>query len=137
MPPSCDHTCRPGAGFALLDDQNVLPLSGDDESTSVALPFGFVLRDHQDLGERVDNGYLTFGSEARTNVNRPADAADAPSDSIFVFWDDLVVDASASVSTTTVGTAPNRVFMVERRNVTFFGATGNRVTFQVQLFEVS
>jgi hypothetical protein len=133
---SFGHTCRPGAGFALLDDQNVLPLSGDDESVSVPLPFGFPFYGITKTAVNVStNGYLTFGSDARANANRPADDAAAPSDSIFVFWDDLVVDASASVSTTTVGTAPNRVFMVEWRNVTFFGATGNRVTFQVQLFE--
>jgi len=135
---SFGHTCKPGAGFAVLDDQNVLPLSGDDESVSVPLPFGFPFYGITKTSVNVStNGFLTFanGSDATAHVNLDPHAPAAPFDSIFVFWDDLVVDGSASVSTTALGIAPNRVLMVEWRNVTFFGAPGNRVTFQVQLFE--
>lgn len=82
------------------------------------------------------NGYLTFGpSDGRSPLNAGVFSSITPLDSIFVFWDDLVVDASASVVTGSTGTAPNRVFMVEWRNVALFDAPGTRITFQVQLFE--
>jgi hypothetical protein len=129
------HTCRP-TSFALLSEQNLLPLTGDDESVSVPVPFGFPFYGITKTTVNVStNGYLTFGSDARANFNTSPLASGAPVDSIFAFWDDLVVDGNASLSTSAVGTAPNRVFMVEWRNMAFFGASGSRVTFQVQLFE--
>ena len=132
-----DHVCRAGASFALIDDQNVLPLTGDDQATTLNLPFAFPFYGKAKTSMQVStNGYLTFGTQGRNNVNSQLLNSATPLDSIFVFWDDLVVDANASISTTSLGTAPNRVLMVEWRNVKFFGdGAGHRLTFQVQLFE--
>jgi hypothetical protein len=51
------------------------------------------------------------------------------------FWDDLVVDELASVRTGPVGTAPDRRFVVEWRDVTFFDEPAARITVQAVLFE--
>jgi hypothetical protein len=132
---SFGHACRPTT-FGLIQEQTVLPLTGDDASVAVDLPFAFPFYGIDKTRVNVDtNGYLTFGSATRVPTNLSPGDNSAPFDSIFVFWDDLLVDASASVSTATVGTAPNRVFAVEWQNVAFLGLSGSRVTFQVQLFE--
>ena len=54
---------------------------------------------------------------------------------IYAFWDDLIVDASASVRTELLGTAPNRRFVIEWRNVHFFGDTTRRIDVNVVLHE--
>ena len=39
---------------------------------------------------------------------------------VYPFWEDFIVDGSASVRTATTGTAPNRKFIVEWRNIVFY-----------------
>jgi hypothetical protein len=49
-------------------------------------------------------------------------------------WDDLIVDSSASIRTAVTGSAPNRRFIVEWRNVRFYADSSLRVSFEV-IFE--
>ena len=58
-----------------------------------------------------------------------------PNAAVYGFWDDLVVDGSSSVVTATHGTAPNRRFVVEWRNVAILGDTQRRLSFQAVLYE--
>jgi hypothetical protein len=53
------------------------------------------------------------------------------------FWDDLYVDASAAVYQATTGTAPNRVWTLEWRNVRTYSNDGSRMTFEIQLQETT
>ena len=63
-------------------------------------------------------------------------ASGTPNAAIYGFWDDLLVDApTASIRTELLGTAPNRRFVVEWRNVRFFGDTTRRIDLNVVLFE--
>ena len=61
--------------------------------------------------------------------------ATAPNAAIYPFWDDLIVDGSASVRTELLGAAPTRRFVIEWRNATFFGNSTLRVDFEVVLHE--
>lgn len=54
---------------------------------------------------------------------------------IYGFWDDLNVDGSASVLADTYGTAPNRRFVIEWRNVTTITDPSVRFSFEVVLYE--
>src|SRR5262249_43140218 len=72
------------------------------------------------------------GSEAN-NSALPSTAL--PNATVYPFWDDLVVDGSASVRTTVTGTAPNRAFVVEWRNVYMFGNLSRRLSFEAVLYE--
>ena len=58
-----------------------------------------------------------------------------PNAGIYAFWDDLFVDAAASVRTELLGSAPNRRFVIEWRNVHFFGDTTRRIDANVVLHE--
>ena len=59
-----------------------------------------------------------------------------PNAAIYPFWDDLLLDASSQVRTAVTGTAPNRQFIIEYRNATFFQVpTSVRLDFEVVLGE--
>ena len=70
---------------------------------------------------------------AFTNAAIPATAP--PNAAIYAFWDDLFVDADCDVRTEPLGTAPNRRFVIEWRNVHFFGDTTRRIDVNVVLHE--
>ncbi len=117
-------------------DQAVLPLTGDDAVTSVSLPFSFTYYGTAYDTAWVDtNGVLSFVQPAQGYAANTAipDAA-PPNAAIYAFWDDLLVKDVSSVRTAVVGTAPNRQFIVEWRNVNFYG-TGLYVKFEVILSE--
>ncbi|MER3515390.1 MAG: hypothetical protein C4310_14170, partial [Chloroflexota bacterium] len=56
---------------------------------------------------------------------------------IVPFWDDLSPNVGGGVYYETTGTAPNRIFTVEWRDVPHYGGTTDGVTFEVQLEEAS
>ena len=117
-------------------DQDVLTLTGDDAVTQVTLPFAFTYYGTSYTSAWVDsNGLLSFVQPSQgyaTNTAIP-DAA-PPNAAIYAFWDDLLVKDVSSVRTAVTGTAPNRQFIVEWRNVNFYG-TGLYVKFEVILSE--
>jgi len=115
---------------------NVLGLSGDDNVTQITLPFAV---SHYGTGYTtawVDtNGYIGLANPGGSHaLSSGLPSTDAPDAAVYGFWDDFVVDGQASIRTETVGTAPNRRFIVEWRNVYFYD-TSDRVTFSVVLGE--
>src|SRR5262245_33606029 len=119
-----------------LEANTVLPLTGDDASTTVTLPFTFPYYGQNHTTANVStNGNVNFvaPSTVFTNVAIPTTAA--PNGAIYPYWDDVFVDSSASVRTETLGTAPNRRFVIEWRNVRFVSETTKRVDFEVVLSE--
>ena len=114
---------------------SVLPLTGDDESLEIALPFTMPFYGATYTKAWVGtNGFVTFDRAADNSINREVPNVSYPNAAIFALWDDLVVDASASVRTATLGTAPDRRFVVEWRNVGFYGEP-DRATFSAELSE--
>jgi hypothetical protein len=135
------YFCEPQrAGF--IDASNVLPLSGDRASVTVALPFAFSFYGRVYRQAEVSSaGYLSFGPAGAAPARAGAPGlsqipdGEAPNGAVYAFWDDLVVDAQASVRTQVVGEAPRRAFVVEWRDVGFRDAPDLRVRFEVVLFE--
>lgn len=110
-------------------------LTGDDNATSIQLPFNVNLYGHSYRTAFVStNGNINFTALNTTLSNVALPNTAAPNAAIYALWDDLNVVADASVRTKTLGTAPNRQFVIEWRNVQFF-ATQLRVDFEVSLFE--
>ncbi len=137
------YSCEPlRAGF--IDATSVLPLDGGRTSVTVPLPFGFSFygRLYQEV-EVSRAGYLGFGAAAPALPRRPAGRngvtripdGQLPNAAVYAFWDDLVVDEAASVRTETTGSAPDRAFVVEWRNVAFRDQPQLRVRFEVVLYE--
>ncbi len=132
---SFGYLCRDMAA-SYIEAGNVLPLTGDDASLPVALPFPFKFYGvSYNTAFVCTNGYLNFlaANCVITNVSIPATAT--PNSAIYPYWDDLFVDASASVRSELQGIAPYRSFIIEWRNVRYFNDTTRRVDFEVILNE--
>ena len=121
---------------SFVDANTVLPLSGDDASAQVSLPFPFTFYGETHSTAHVaTNGFLNFLAPNATFGNSGIPSSFAPNGAVYPFWDDLFVDGSASVRTQLLGAAPNRQFVIEWRNVHFFGDPSRRLRFEVVLFE--
>jgi hypothetical protein len=122
-----------------IEASGVLPLNGDDSWLQVSLPFPFTFygvtypQFHPIYVST--NGYINFlaGNSVYSNQCLPSGAT--PNGAIYAFWDDLYVDASASMHTEVLGTAPNRRFVIEWRNVHFYGDSNRRLSFELVLSE--
>lgn len=111
----------------------------DDSSAAVTLPFAFSMYGVPfTTGSISSNGFLRLGSGAATaftNAGFPS-AAD-PNNIIAPWWDDLNPALGGSVWSRTVGTAPNRQFVVSWNGVPHVAAATTGVSFQVVLDEAT
>jgi hypothetical protein len=129
------YSCQ-AAGFEFVDANTVLPLSGDDASVPVTLPFDFTFYGTTYTSANVaTNGFLSFVNPQPIFANGPIPSADIPNGAIYPFWDDLIVDGAASVRTEVLGAAPNRSFVIEWENIAFLADLSKRVNFEVVLTE--
>ena len=122
-----------GLGYALEDDAQV----------RVNLPAGFGFDFYGESATWIDisaNGYLgigtTNGSTGWDNTTLPN--PDQPNGIAAAWWDDLNPNGETHVWTQTLGSAPNRVYVVEWRDIRPFtpGSTSG-VTFEILLDEAS
>ncbi len=121
--------------MSYVDATTQIALSGDDQSTSVALPFSFPFYGGNYSTAYIStNGHINFAGLNSTYSNTSLPNSSVPNLVIYPYWDDLYVDSAAGVWSETLGTAPNRTFVIEYRNVRFFSGTGN-VDFEVLLGE--
>jgi hypothetical protein len=135
-PDSFGYLCRVTATDYVPATQ-VLPLSGDDNLLSVPLPFTFNYYGVDYSAVNVTtNGFLnflpTFPSFGNVGIPNPGD----PNAAIFPFWSDLFVDGvAATVRADTIGSAPNRQFVIEWRDVTPLSQPSLPLEFEVLLGE--
>jgi subtilisin family serine protease len=128
---TCDHI---PAGY--VEGDSPLPLSGDDSAVSVGLPFNFwFYGESYDTAHVSTNGFLNFLALDGTYFNSPIPSPGTPNAAVYAFWDDLYLDLGNQVYTATLGEAPDRRFVIEWRDVTFFGDAGSRVSFEIVLHE--
>jgi len=107
----------------------------DDCTTPVALPFaaGFYGASFSSLNAS-SNGNLQFSSSSSAYLNACLPTSGF-NNAVLAFWDDLLTSgAGAGIFTATVGSAPNRTFVVEYRNIDLFGG-GNAGTWEVLFYE--
>lgn len=138
------------AQFYTVDDACTTPfedISGtgtalglaDDGEVLVTMPFAFTLYDITSADLEIDNnGGVVFNTTGAGNVNC-CDESGLPNanftSAILPFWDDLN-NGTGDVYYQTLGTAPNRRFIIQWHNRPHFSAGGS-VTFQVVLYETS
>ena len=137
LPP---YTCvaSPYKWLDATTDGKSLTLS-DDASASVALPFPFSYDGASVSEVQVSsNGFLRLGKGLATEfVNVGIPAATQPNGFVAAFWDDLSPQLGGSIYYTTVGTAPNRQFVVAWVGVPRYSVSGSAVTFEIVLDEAS
>jgi hypothetical protein len=113
-------------------------LRADDASVTIPLPFAFPFFGATHTSVKAStNGYLAFGTSdasAWSNVRLPASAV--PNGVVAPFWDDLRLNTRGAIWYRTVGTAPNRRFVVEWAAVPRYYDVGD-ATFEVILEESS
>lgn len=100
--------------------------TGDQQAWRTVTPFPIKLYGESYKAAWIsDNGVLTFRPPGDTITPRSS----TPS-AVEPFRDDWVVDAQAAIATGVTGTAPNRKWTVEWRNVHLAGDTATRVSFE-------
>ena len=113
----------------------LLPLTGDDNSAVVTLPFSFSFYGTSYGTANVStNGHLSFSAASTAYSNTGIPNASAPNAAIYPAWDDLLIEAGSGVKTKTLGSAPNRSFVIEWRNMRPFSST-EHWDFEVVLYE--
>ncbi|MFV2020631.1 carboxypeptidase regulatory-like domain-containing protein [Micromonospora sp. LOL_023] len=115
----------------------ILPLTGEDASRTVELPWPMTF--YGDTQREVtvhSDGYLRFGTDTigATGTNQALPVRGGPG-AIFAFWDDLLLDHRSTVRTLRAGTAPDRKFVVSWLRAAVRDSAGNRVDVQVVLGE--
>ena len=114
----------------------LVPLTGDDVSAAVSVPFPFSFYGTNYATANVSsNGHLSFTAASTAYSNVAIPNASAPNAAIYPQWDDLIVDGTAAVYTSTLGSAPNRRFVIEWRNVVPYQSPTDRWDFEVVLYE--
>lgn len=138
MPDRADafgYACHASEG-SFLGGSDPVSLTGDDQTTSITLPFKVPLYGKGYRNAWVStNGVLGFGLPSSAYSNTSVPNTSSPNLALFVFWDDLYADANSGIYTATVGARPHRVFVVEWRNFTFFSDRTQRVTFSAAIGE--
>ncbi|HEX6076854.1 MAG TPA: S8 family serine peptidase [Micromonosporaceae bacterium] len=114
-----------------------LSLTGDDVITTVTVPFPVSLYGTSYTSATVSsNGWLSFvatTSSVYSNTTIPNSAT--PNAAVYPFWDDLYLDATSGVYTGVTGSAPNRTFIVEWRDVVFYSNRTARISFVAMIGE--
>lgn len=111
-------------------------LSGDDVSTGlISLPFSFVFAGTTYSGVYISsNGLIAFTGANNTYTNAGLPSGTAPL--VGPYWDDLRTDKTgAKVYYGTLGTAPNRRFVVTWSGAVLYANNATKLTFQAVLFE--
>ena len=113
----------------------------DDDFADAAIPFDFNFYGTPYTSMRVlTNGFVRFGTTSTGTGagNEEIPASAAPNNLIAPFWDDLVLNTATSVRTQTVGTTPNRTFIVQWTDMTAYDSADTlSFTFQMRLSEGS
>jgi subtilisin family serine protease len=135
---SFGYACIDNMPLGWVEGTDLIPLRGDDVSIAVSLPFPFYF-----YGQTYNqifvstNGFANFLGNRIDYVSVCIPSTPLPNAAIYALWDDLLVTASTSaVYTRTLGDAPDRTFVIEWRNATFYGrAATNVATFEILLSE--
>jgi hypothetical protein len=141
LPPRSDefgYTCElEDAPFEQAD--TVVPLTGDDEATTLDLPFPFTFYGETYTRTHLcTNGFVELVGPTTTNCsagNAGIPTTGRPNGAVSGYWDDLFVDAQASIRADVRGTEPNRRFVIEFRNVHYFNDDTRRIDFNIVLHE--
>jgi hypothetical protein len=137
---SCTASTQTGGPTYDFETFSGSPLIGADDAV-YPVPVGF---DFQFYGTSYSNayvstnGFLSFmsgqGSGCCSGQNLPTSTT--PNGVVAAWWEDLNSAAGGTMKYATLGTAPNRRFVVEFNAVPHY-ASGNLVSFQIKLFEGS
>jgi hypothetical protein len=127
-------TCTNAYETIQFTGTNVAGSAADDVAIGIALPFTFNFYGvNQTTANVTTNGFMTFPGSSIAGAPFTNAALAVGQNGIFPYWDDL--NGAPGIFTQTLGTAPNRRFIIEWIKP-FFGGT-DQIQFEVVLFESS
>jgi hypothetical protein len=140
IPAACDDL---SAGMALSPTTGMW--TDDNYTATAALPFTLSLFGEPATHFSVSsNGFVqlyanAMGAGLSSFSNTTLPNSSTPNGVIAAFWDDLYsIDMTTGVRSATLGTMPNRRFVIEWANwETGEGSMGETLTFQAKLFETT
>ncbi len=129
------HACAPTA-FDWVDAHDQTALFGDEIAGRLRLPFAFDFygASYQQVYV-TENGYVNFlAPDPGFYVPTAIPASSAPNAAIYPLWMDLFITDVGAIDSETVGTAPNRAFIIEYSDVRVLG-TPTLLDFEIKLWE--
>ncbi|MER5310725.1 S8 family serine peptidase [Streptomyces sp. NPDC002773] len=132
------YACTRRTGSHIAGTTLIPSLTGKDISRAFSMPFNVPLYGSTAPSNRIfigTNGLLAYAPFVEFGHNTDIPATGQPNYALYPFWDRVQVDAQAGVYTGVLGTAPNRRFVVEWRNVTFSDGRKDRLSFSAVLGE--
>ena len=118
---------------------NFVTLSDDQLSGALPIGFSFLFYGNTYTSFYLSsNGFISFDAGAGSGccTGQALPNATVPNNVIACAWEDLYPPAGGSISYSTIGTAPNRILVVQYSNIQHF-SSGNPVTSQILLYESS
>ncbi|MGV9316874.1 S8 family serine peptidase [Streptomyces sp. NPDC003691] len=115
-----------------------LALTGDSTTERIELPFPVPLYGkNYSVAYAGTNGTLSFGGPHTSDSNGSLPSAGTPNAALYPFWDDLLLtgEPDSGVHTAVTGTAPNRAYVVEWRNVVHWSAQADKFSFSAVIGE--
>ncbi|MFA4836280.1 MAG: Ig-like domain-containing protein [Dehalococcoidia bacterium] len=115
----------------------VLPSA--DDAVSATLSLGFNFDYYGTVYSQVavsTNALAFFGATSTQYANQQIMNSWSAHGFVSPFWDDLITDASGQIFYQTLGSAPNRTFVVQWNDIKHYGSSG-RASFQAILYETS
>ena len=129
----------------VLNSSNPTSVSLSDDSHSGVVPIGFTFNYYGiNYSQCVisSNNYITFNlanansySPWSTNFNVPDASTPEIHNAILGPWQDINPNVGGTIRYATVGTAPNRIFVVEYCNIPMYSCTNLQFSSQIQLHE--
>ena len=130
--------------YSSITGTALFPTNWDDNVQNLTLPFSFQFNGTSYTAINVSsNGFITFGTTAPTTTGySPISGTTAYSGAISAFGRDIIVSSAAETCTyTTLGTAPNRTYVVQWNNARRYsgssGLAGDVLNFQIRLSETT
>lgn len=129
------HGCR-RIDFDWVDPTGQTALYGDEFAGRLRLPFDFPFYGASYGAVYLsDNGYLNFLAPDQYNgfpIGIPSPST--PNAAIYPLWQDLFLDDGSAITYETLGSAPDRTFVIAYDGVKAYGSTV-RISFEVKLHE--
>ena len=129
------HACAPTA-YDWVDADGQTALIGDEIAGRLRLPFTFSFygEDYTQVYP-TENGYVNFlAPEPGLFIPTGIPAPSSPNAAIYPLWMDLYITDVGSIDYETVGTAPDRAFVIEYTDVRVLGASA-LLDFEIKLWE--
>ena len=138
-----DYEIQTNGVFAVEDiSANGTNVNLGDDQVSGVLPIGFSFMFFDiEYTEFVisSNGFISFTSTSPQGccIGQSIPDASTPNNLIAAAWEDLNPNNGGTIRYEQIGSAPNRILIVEYVNVPFFGSSATTVSSQIKLFEGS